>query len=168
MYFYILIILKVNNTKTRLNVVFYSLLSGLLACLVSILIKLAFNLNNFFSINIDGNNWSRDYLNDQYLKYALLAFIIAIGLLVNSLMWIFYSKSLALSTSTIYSTGLNKFSNFVFSALSGYFIFNEQIDLIKWLVGIGLLLIGLVILADQQTAKQQPTPVDEKQKQKQK
>lgn len=128
-----------------LNVIFYSFLSGLFACLVSILIKFAFNTELFIELN---NNW---------LKLSVQAGFICLSFVLNSLMWIFYSKSLQLSSNTLYSTALNKFCNFICSALFGFLLFKENINLINWLIGLFILLIGIVLLNDQQQDREQKT-----------
>lgn len=124
------------KSKLAISVVIYSFLSGFLACLVSIFIKLAFNID--LVLVFDQTNW--------YIKLSLQVLFICISFVLNSLMWLFYTKSLNLSTNTLYSTALNKFSNFVTSVLVGYLLFNEQINLIRWLLGLLLLLIGIVLL----------------------
>jgi drug/metabolite transporter (DMT)-like permease len=131
------------KTTVALGVVTYSFLSGLLACLVSISIKLAFNLDLILLFDEKSNL-------DWYLKLSLQIVFICISFLLNSLMWLFYTKSLHLSTNTLYSTALNKFSNFITSVLFGYILFNERINLIRWLFGLFILLIGILLLNDQQ------------------
>jgi drug/metabolite transporter (DMT)-like permease len=131
------------KTTVAVGVVTYSFLSGLLACLVSISIKLAFNLDLILLFD-EKNNL------DWYIKLALQIVFICISFLLNSLMWLFYTKSLHLSTNTLYSTALNKFSNFITSVLFGYILFNERINLIRWLFGLFILLIGILLLNDQQ------------------
>ena len=66
------------------NAGIYSLLSGLLACLVSIGIKLAFNTE----IVLDKSEEEASVT----LKLALKVLFVCLAVLCNSLMWIFYSK----------------------------------------------------------------------------
>jgi len=81
-----------------------------------------------------------------------LAFVgISIGL--NGLMWVYYTKSLHFSANTLFSTALNKFSNFVCSALFGFLIFNEKLNITRWLFGLFVLLVGILILNDQESKK---------------
>lgn len=125
-----------SSRKTGVYLIIYAFGSGILACAVSILIKLGFNLNLE----------THSYL----IKLGLQGFLIGLAFLANSFMWILFSRSLALSKNTIYATGLNKFSNFISSALFGYLLFEERLNLVTWSSGIGCIFVGLVILADQQ------------------
>lgn len=134
-----------------INVAVYSLLSGLLACLVSITVKLAFNTDLVITNKSAGEKFFFNLLSLE--RIARVAFI-ALSFLFNSLMWIFYSKGLHLSTSTLYTTALNKFSNFIASALFGYFLFEEKLNLFRWIFGLFILLIGILILNDDQPKEQ--------------
>lgn len=119
------------------DVTFYSFLSGILACFVSICLKIAFN------IDLLQNYILFDFIA---LKLILQILFICFSFALNSLMWIVYTKSLQLSTSTLYATSLNKFSNFICSALCGYLLFEEKIRLFTWLIGLLFLFIGILIL----------------------
>lgn len=123
-----------NENRLELNVLAYSFLSGLLACLVSIFIKIAFNTDLLLIVE------------NFYLKLLVQTAFVCTSFLLNSLMWLFYSKSLHLSTNTLYSTALNKFANFICSALFGYFLFNEKLNFFRWLFGLTVLFIGILIL----------------------
>ena len=68
-------------------------------------------------------------------------------------MWISYSKGLRLSSNTIYSTALNKFSNFISSAIFGYLIFEEQVNLTRLVLGLFVLFAGISLLSAQQQEK---------------
>jgi drug/metabolite transporter (DMT)-like permease len=130
------------------NVVFYSFLSGLLACFVSLCVKLAFNIELIVSSQYLNNSFNLFSLIS--LKNILKAAFICLSFLLNSLMWIFYSKGLHASSSTLYTTSLNKFSNFIFSAIFGYLLFEEKLNLTRWLFGLILLLIGILIINQEQ------------------
>lgn len=125
------------------DVTFYSFLSGVLACFVSICLKIAFNI---------------DLIQTYFLfdfKLILQIIFICFSFALNSLMWIVYTKSLQLSTSTLYATSLNKFSNFICSALCGYLLFEEKIKLFTWLIGLLFLFIGILILNEPKQQQQQ-------------
>ncbi len=72
------------------NVASYSLLSGLLACVVSISVKLAFNTD----IILTDHTNKRLIFNFVPLKLIVQVVFICLSFLFNSLMWIFYSKGL--------------------------------------------------------------------------
>ena len=135
------------------NVVLYSSLSGILAFFVSLCVKLAFNLELLIDskyLTTDNNNF---FLSDSK-KFLIKIVFIGFSFVLNSLMWIFYSKSLHLSTSTLFGTALNKFSNFISSAVFGFLIFKENIHLSRWLFGLLLLLVGILILNQEQGRQQ--------------
>jgi uncharacterized membrane protein len=125
----------------KFDVTFYSFLSGIFACLVSTSLKIAFNNNNN---------------SDQ--KLIQIGFI-CLSFVLNSLMWTVYTKSLSLSTSTLYASALNKFSNFICSALFGYILFEEKINFILWFFGLILLFMGILILSESTT-----TTIEQKEK----
>ena len=126
------------------NVLFYSFFSGFLACLVSIFIKFAFNTQLILSA---------PETTSVYIRVLIQIVFVCISVALNGLMWVYYTKSLHSSGNTLYSTALNKFSNFVCSALFGYLLFNEKLNLATWLFGLVVLLVGILILNDQDKAK---------------
>jgi multidrug transporter EmrE-like cation transporter len=139
----------VNYKFATLNVIFYSFVSGLLACFVSLFIKLAFNISDY--VPLDTATTTTGY----YLRICVQIVFVATSFLLNSLMWLFYTKSLNLSANTLFATALNKFSNFICSAVFGFLLFKEELNVTRWLFGLFLLLIGILILNDQQQSKQQ-------------
>lgn len=126
----IIIIIKKVDKRNGLSVVFYSFSSGILACVVSVLIKVAFN-----------STWS------SASAWLHTGICIALAFVANSLMWLLFSRSLALSDNTVYATGLNKLSNFVTSAFVGLVLFKERFDLWQWSFGIVLISLGLYLIA---------------------
>ena len=120
-----------------------SLVSGLLACLVSIFIKLAFN------------NSSSSSSTELLSLWAVRVCLIGAAIVANSLMWTVYAKSLHLSANTLQATCLNKLSNFVASALFGYLLFDERLHLATWLAGLGLLSLGILILSSSSSSDEQ-------------
>lgn len=132
------------------DVTFYSFLSGILACFVSICLKVAFNTH----LLVD-NADSQHFLGLVSFKLLLQVSFICFSFALNSLMWIVYAKGLQLSSSTLYTTSLNKFSNFICSAVCGYFLFEEKIKLLTWLIGICLLSVGILILNEPRDNQQE-------------
>jgi drug/metabolite transporter (DMT)-like permease len=108
-----------------LSLIIYSTISGLLACIVSVFMKLAFNLE---SINI-----------------IIRIILIILSILSNTFMWIIYSKSLQLSSNTLLANSLNKFCNFLFTTLSAYILFDEKLTN-KFFIGLSFILVGILIL----------------------
>lgn len=126
----------------KFDVTFYSFLSGIFACLVSTSLKIAFN-------------------NNSNHKLIQIGFI-CLSFVLNSLMWTVYTKSLSLSTSTLYASALNKFSNFICSALFGCILFEEKINFILWFFGLIILFIGILILSESTTTT--TTTIEQKEK----
>jgi drug/metabolite transporter (DMT)-like permease len=131
------------NKSLPLNILFYSFFSGFLACLVSIFIKFAFNTDIVIS----------ESSSSFPLKLLIQLVFVGISIGLNGLMWVYYTKSLHFSANTLFSTALNKFSNFVCSAIFGFLIFNEKLNVTRWLFGLLVLLIGILILNDQESKK---------------
>jgi len=81
---------------------------------------------------------------------AIIVWCLRIGcfgfvLLLNSLMWTCYVKSLQLTASSVVATVTNTASNFFFTAVCGWVIFGEDLSLIWW-TGALLILIGLLVI----------------------
>lgn len=124
---------KSENNRSGLLVVLYSFSSGILACLVSAFVKLAFN-------------WSPS--TTQWAWWLLRsAVLLVFAFVANTLMWLLFSRSLALTDKTVYATGLNKLANFVASALVGLALFDERFDFLYWSLGIALISLGLALIA---------------------
>lgn len=135
------------HPKARFLVVVYSFSSGILACIVSVLIKLAFN----------NNSTSKSTSSDWLLVSLQTVAFIALAFVANSLMWLLFSRSLALTDKTVYATGLNKLANFVVSALAGLTLFNERFDLVQWSFGILLISVGLFLIASSSSSSSIPS-----------
>lgn len=130
--------MKSRKNNDRLKLIIYSILSGVLACIVSVFMKLAFNLA---SISIITNIIDK---NSLLINLIRLIFI-GLSIISNLLMWLFYTKSLQLSTNTLLATSINKLSNFIFTTLISYLLFNDKLT-IKWFIGIQFLFVGILIL----------------------
>jgi len=108
------------------SVNFYSILAGISACLASVFGKLTFSQTTFTSI--------------------LTIIYIILFIFSNVFMWRCYSKALSLSSTSIQPTIVTKTSNFLLSALVGFFFFFEPINFI-WLSGFLLILIGVYLIS---------------------
>ena len=108
-----------------ISLIIYSSISGLLACIVSVFMKLAFNLESI------------------HIIIRILLIILSIS--SNTFMWIIYSKSLQLTSNTLLANSLNKFCNFFFTTISAYILFEEKLKF-KFFIGLGFILIGIIIL----------------------
>lgn len=131
--------------KINYYLVTNSLLSGLLACLVSISVKLTFTDYNLHFIDQKSNSQT------SYLVILLIRCIFfASSFILNAFMWIFYTKSLQLSSNTLLATSFNKLSNFICSALFGILLFNENLKY-TWFIGIAFITCGIFILNKSET-----------------
>ena len=106
----------------------YSIVAGLSACLASISGKLLFSQATLFSLV-------------SVLYIVLFAFS-------NVFMWRCYSKALSLSSTSIQPTVVTKTSNFLLSALAGFFLFAEPINS-TWLLGFLLIVVGVYLISTQ-------------------
>lgn len=119
-------ILLMSNSASTAN--FYSIVAGVSACSASIFGKLTFSQENLFS--------------PPSLVHLTL-FVIS-----NVFMWRSYSKALSLSSTSIQPTILTKTINFFLSALFGFLVFSESINLI-WFIGFLLIIIGVYLISSQ-------------------
>ena len=104
----------------------YSIVAGLSACLASISGKLLFSQPTLFSL--------------------VSALFIVLFVFSNVFMWRCYSKALSLSSTSIQPTIVTKTSNFLLSALAGFFLFAEPINS-TWLLGFLLIVIGVYLIS---------------------
>jgi uncharacterized membrane protein len=108
------------------SVNFYSILAGVSASFASIFGKLTFSQPTFVSL--------------------LAVIYIALFVFSNVFMWRCYSKALSLSSTSIQPTIVTKTSNFLLSALVGFFVFSESINL-TWSLGFLLILVGVYFIS---------------------
>ncbi|RUS86852.1 hypothetical protein EGW08_005389 [Elysia chlorotica] len=65
--------------------------------------------------------------------------------LFNTLMWVLFTKSMHLCSSTLEASAFNIASNFIFTAVIGKVLFEEHLSL-QWCLGSTLMVLGLAIL----------------------
>lgn len=126
----------------------YSVCSGCLAALASVLGKLAFTPGPELLKLIDLNAFApfRPLVNLTAIKDYLLVINVTcfiLMVLTNGLMWTTFTKALAMSAATIEATVVNTASNFIVTAFLGITLFGELIGLV-WCLGSIMILIGLV------------------------
>ncbi|GLV46587.1 hypothetical protein CBL_13344 [Carabus blaptoides fortunei] len=63
----------------------------------------------------------------------------------NAAVWTFYVKALHSSDSTLSATVASTASNYIFSALFGFVLFNEATSLLWW-TGMSFVLFGLILM----------------------
>ncbi|RKF63604.1 hypothetical protein OnM2_024082 [Erysiphe neolycopersici] len=69
----------------------------------------------------------------------------SLNIILNGIMWTFFTKALAQSTSTTKVSILNTSSNFMITAVLGRMIFSESLPKL-WFIGAILLVVGNVII----------------------
>ncbi|KAK3745797.1 hypothetical protein RRG08_030671 [Elysia crispata] len=79
--------------------------------------------------------------------------------LFNTVMWVLFTKSMHLCSSTLEATAFNTTSNFIFTALVGKLLFNEHLSL-QWCLGSTLMVLGLIFL--HQGGSQRDTTIQSK------
>ncbi|PVU95205.1 hypothetical protein BB560_005878 [Smittium megazygosporum] len=151
------------------NTIFYSVLGGLNAALASLFAKLAVDshtniiseyilslllssitaLKYYYPIGLKEFTGFDLILKPENISYAVKALFVFLILVTNSLMWLFYSKSLAATgenSSSIAATGTQNLSNFCFTAFFGYIVFGSTMPS-KWYLGIFFITVGLTLLS---------------------
>ncbi|KAL3427398.1 hypothetical protein PVAG01_00907 [Phlyctema vagabunda] len=95
---------------------------------------------------------------EKVVEYIVRAIFFALNLIFNGIMWTLFTKALARGTSTTQVSIINTSSNFMITAVLGFFIFSESLPPLWWL-GAAMLVAGNVIIgrreekdsADEQT-----------------
>ncbi|GFO30998.1 transmembrane protein 42 [Plakobranchus ocellatus] len=79
----------------------------------------------------------------------------------NALMWVLFTKSMHLCSSTLEATAFNTSANFISTAIVGKLLFGEQLSM-QWCLGSTLIVLGLVVLhkGSSQTADDLSVPGD--------
>jgi hypothetical protein len=72
-------------------------------------------------------------------------------------MWALFTKALARGTSTVQVSIINTSSNFIITAVLGFFIFTESLPPLWWL-GASLLVAGNVIIGRREEKEVDPRP----------
>lgn len=104
-----------------------SLASGFLASVASVFAKLALDTPSIS------------------LRYRL--FLIIVMIVVNSLMWMTFSKALDLCPSSVVASVLNTICNFTTTGILGVVLFNEiHVFSIQWSMGMIMVVLGLCLI----------------------
>lgn len=130
----------------------YSILAGFFAALGSLLGKFAVSTQSsiamgaIFKSNVLTSHETihkvlYDIIGMQNLDLIVRLISFILNITTNSLMWYFFSKSLKYSRSSSQATVINTATNFILSALFGYFVFGEQLPM-KWWMGSSLIIAG--------------------------
>ncbi|CAJ0587025.1 unnamed protein product, partial [Mesorhabditis spiculigera] len=112
----------------------YPVLAGVFASLAAIASKVTFA--NY--------SWQNDPL-------PFLAFLSA-ALVSNVLMWLFFTKALARSTSTVKVMAINTGTNFALTGILGAAIWGETHSIVWWL-GLSLVISGSALLLNEEDEK---------------
>ncbi|BFZ60661.1 hypothetical protein YB2330_001703 [Saitoella coloradoensis] len=123
--------------------VLFAILSGAFAALSSVSAKLFSNdatvpaILRFF-------NLEHVAFAEQVVRGLCFLLIFA----SNAIMWTFFSRALALSTSSTAPTIINTVTNFVVAAVSGFVVFGEvgALGRWEWWVGAGMMVVGSVVV----------------------
>ena len=78
-------------------------------------------------------------------RLAIRVLFFSLTVISNTVMWTLYSKSLSLSTSSLQPTLLNSSSNFCFTAMCGWLVFNEHLSMMWW-CGAGFIATGITLI----------------------
>ncbi|CAJ0931978.1 unnamed protein product, partial [Mesorhabditis belari] len=111
--------------------IFFSISAGICASLGAVSSKFAFSE---FS-------WEK-----QPIEFVLF---LSLFLLFNVSMWIFFSRALATSTSTIKVMALNTGTNFTLTGILGGVLWGEAHSMLWW-TGLSLVIVGSVLLLTEQ------------------
>jgi len=148
--------------RSRLVIV-YGIQAGIFASLASIFGKLALNESEIVSTCIEASNYLT--LNSEVLCYKLSPLLRVISTVLiftcNSLMWLFYTKSLSTSSTTAAAVAINTAANFLFTGFAGAFLFKETLTW-KWFIGTMLMLVGVLCINRSITISSSSSPVLEK------
>ena len=82
---------------------------------------------------------------DQLAYHVQMQIFFALNLIFNGVMWTLFTKALARGTSTTQVSIINTSSNFMITAILGFFIFTESLPPLWWL-GAAMLVAGNVII----------------------
>ncbi|KAI9741530.1 MAG: hypothetical protein M1818_004336 [Claussenomyces sp. TS43310] len=82
---------------------------------------------------------------ETVVEYIIRLMFLILNFIFNGVMWALFTKALARGTSTTQVSVINTSSNFMITALLGFFIFTESLPA-QWWVGAALLVAGNVII----------------------
>lgn len=142
----------------------YGVQAGMFACLASIFGKLALNDTDITALCMQiGTRYDYDLVAPcsriaPWLRAVCFGMIFA----CNSLMWLYFTKTLNVSDTTAEAVAVNSATNFLLTGLAGMILFGEPISM-KWVIGTCCIILGLVCINMADSAEGQ-SPADPKEK----
>ncbi|GAB1605661.1 transmembrane protein 42-like [Argonauta hians] len=138
---------------------FLAVFSGLFAALASSAAKLVFNtdiIHTFCNLATSQDSFAslQAFVCSDVISNVLWLVCLGFVLLFNVLMWTTFTKALQYFTSTVEASATNTASNFLFSAILGWMIFSEQLNM-QWFLGFLCIVSGLFLI-QKQNQQQQP------------
>jgi len=136
------------------NHLLFALFSGTCAALGSLFGKIAFgnhDLIDHMMVTINGMVLDMFDIDVPlyYVGYICKTMVLLLFIVSNVLMWLFFSKAMALSTSTVEATVVNMAANFIISGFIGRICFGEHASILFY-VGLSFILLGLFIILSNQ------------------
>lgn len=125
----------------------YGVQAGVFACLASLFGKLALNDKDIMNICMRiGDKYDMDLVAPcSQLAPWIRAACFGMIFLSNSLMWLFFTKTLNVSNTTAEAVAVNSAANFLLSGLSGMVLFGEAVSW-KWAAGTCCIILGLICI----------------------
>ncbi|XP_029647166.1 transmembrane protein 42 [Octopus sinensis] len=139
------------NWKEVINYgAFLAVFSGLFAALASTSAKLVFNtdiVQQFCQLVSSSSSIAlfQSIICSEALTNVLWAICVGFVILFNVLMWTTFTKALQYFSSTVEASATNTASSFLFSAILGWIIFSEHLNL-QWFAGFMCIISGLYLI----------------------
>jgi len=128
----------------------YAIQAGSCAAMASVSAKLAVSSELSEEIVDISHIYIQKYLLPNLLGKNELMVIVRFGgvagiFLFNALMWVLFTKSMHVCSSTLEATAFNTASNFFFTAVLGSLLLKEHLSF-QWCLGSVLMMCGLILL----------------------
>ncbi|XP_064610567.1 transmembrane protein 42-like isoform X2 [Liolophura sinensis] len=126
----------------------YASVAGLMGALASVGAKLALSAEEAVQDVCDSMVHSSYILLDvqcETVTGSIRVLSGAVLLVANILMWVFFTKSLRICSSSVEATITNTAVNFFASGLCGFLLFHERLPPLWW-CGASLIVLGLLFL----------------------
>lgn len=147
----------------------YGVQAGIFACLASVFGKLALHDRDIQSLCMKiGERLDYDLVAPcsriaPFLRVACFGMVFV----SNSLMWLYFTKTLNVSSTTAEAVAVNSAANFLFTGIAGVILFSEVVTW-KWALGTCCIIFGLVCInlsnseSDRQESRDATGPNKEK------
>ncbi|KAJ1922348.1 hypothetical protein H4219_000210 [Mycoemilia scoparia] len=140
----------------------FAVVGGTFAAAASLYAKLMVDSNIEMAAKFVQDLFGSD-LDPQKVELGARGIMLFLVVVCNALMWLFFTKALRYSTSSVRVTTIQTIVNFIVTGLLGSYVFNDALS-VQWWFGVSLIAAGLTVISSPKNAVPIPDNVDAEKK----